>query len=151
MGEFHNIPIWFLWVLPGVILLIIEIFTPGFVVSLIGISCILAGVSSLFYPNFIFNVIVFSVSLILLLVFIRPLFLKFFVKEHKNIPETFIDSIIGKEFLVDSDIDNLKGLGYIKVGADYFKARSDNGDPITKGEVVKVLKMDGITVTVRKK
>ena len=144
-------PVWFIWIISGVFLLILEIFTPGFVVSLIGFASILAGISAIFFPNFYFNVSVFIITLIIIIIFLRPVFLKMFYKKSAYIPDTFVDSIIGKEVLVDSDIDNLKGLGYIKVGADYFKAKSANGTNIPKGDVVEILSMEGITATVKKK
>ena len=138
--------LWAIWIIAGLVLLIFEIFTPGFVVSLIGISSILTGVLAIFIKNIIIQIIVFSISLLLLMIYIRPIFLKYLVK--KDAKKSNIDALIGKNCIVETTIDNLKDEGYIKVGADYWKAKSINGSIIPKGSIVRIEKMEGITAFV---
>jgi membrane protein implicated in regulation of membrane protease activity len=139
--------IWIIWLIAGFVLLIFEIFTPGFVVSLIGAACIFTGIVSIIFPNnFIVQFISFSIALILLMIYIRPVFLKYFVRKDSR--KSNVDALIGKVCLVDTQIENLKGTGYIKVGADYWKAVSNDGSTIPKGSIVIIDKMEGITATV---
>lgn len=146
--------LWLIWFIAGIVFLIIEIFTPAFVSSVIGISCILTGVVSLIIPKSIFpyniliQVIFFSLSLLFLMLFIRPIFLKFLTKKTER--KSNLDVLIGKEVLVESEIDNIKEKGYIKVGADYFRARSLNINNIKKNDIVRIIKFEGNTAIVEK-
>lgn len=138
--------LWVIWLSLGLILLILEIFTPGFVISLIGIACLASGITAIFFKNIIVQFIIFISVLILLMIYIRPIFLKYLV--NNNTKKSNVDALIGQICIVDSEIDNLKNKGYIKVGADYWKAKSSDGNIIPKGATVKIEKMEGITATV---
>jgi membrane protein implicated in regulation of membrane protease activity len=145
------IPMWSIWLIAGIIFIIIEVFTPAFFSFIIGLACFSAGFASVFTPkdmfpgNLIIQLIVFAISLTLMMIFLRPLFLKHFAKSAKK---SNIDALIGKEVVVDSDINNISGKGYIKYGADYYKARSSDGSTIKKGSVVIIESFEGITATV---
>ena len=143
-GFFLNMPL--LWLFVGLILLILEIFTPGFVLALIGIAAIFTSVVSMVFKNIYIQFLIFGVFLILLAVFIRPIYIKFFFK--KNGKKSAVDALIGKRCLVNEEINNLKGTGYIKVGADYLKAVSSNDEIIRKGTLIKIDSFSGITATV---
>ena len=143
-----KLPLWLIWFIAGLILIVMEIFTPGFVISLIGLACLITGISAIITNNIIIHIIVFSTSIILMMFFLRPIFLKYFYK--KNPKKSNVDALIGKQVIVDSDIDNNKNKGYIKIGADYFKAISEDGSNIPKGTLVVIKKMEGITATVSK-
>ena len=138
--------LWAFWILAGIVLLIFEIFTPGFVVSLIGVACIITGVFSIFVHNFLIQLIVFSLSILLVMIFARPVLMKYFV--NTSTKKSNVDALIGKECMVDTEIDNARNTGYIKMGADYWKAKSNDGSIIPKGSVVVIEKMEGITATV---
>jgi membrane protein implicated in regulation of membrane protease activity len=146
-----GVPVWAIWIIVGIVFIIIEIFTPAFFSFIIGLACFVAGLSAVFTPsgwfpgNFIVQLAVFGASLTVMMLFLRPVFLKYFVKAGRK---SNVDALIGTEVLVDSDIDNVKGTGYVKSGADYFKARSSDGNPIEKGTVVVIEKFEGITATV---
>lgn len=147
MKGMFPIPLWVLWFVLGVILIIIEIFTPAFFAMIIGIACIITGVSAIIFPNYIIiHLIVFGVSLTLMMIFLRPVFVKYL--SRKNGTKSNVDAIIGKEAIVDKEINNDLRIGYIKIGADYYKAKSINGDVIPVGSIVKIEKMDSITATV---
>lgn len=138
--------LWAFWVILGVILIIAEIFTPGFVIALIGIASLFTGILSIIVHNIYFQLIFFGLSLTFLMIFIRPLLLKYLkiTKETKS----NVFALIGKEAIVDTEIDNLKGSGYIKIGADYWRAKSKDGSIIPKGSIVIIESMEGITATV---
>jgi membrane protein implicated in regulation of membrane protease activity len=147
-----GIPIWVIWIVVGVLCIIIEIFTPAFFSLIIGLGCFMAGITALITPtswypgNIIVQLIVFSITITILMIYVRPLFLRYFARKGRK---SNIEALIGKEVLVDSDIDNSKGTGYIKSGPDYFKAKSYNGSPISRGTVVTIEKIEGITATVK--
>ncbi len=134
-----------LWLFIGIIMLIAEIFTPGFVLGLIGVAAVLTSIVSLIFKNTYMQLFFFGVFLVLLAVFVRPIFVKFFFKGSKK---SNVDALIGKECIVTEDINSSKGTGYIKIGADYLKAISSNNEIIRKGSVVRIESLAGITVTV---
>ncbi len=141
--------LWYVWLIVGIILIVMEIFTPGFVVALIGVSALLTGLISIFIHNIYIQIVFFAISLILIMIFVRPLFLKY-LKLNKD-TKSNVFALIGKEGIVDTEINNLKGTGYVKVGADYWKAKSKDGSIIPKDSVVIIEVIDGITVTVKLK
>jgi membrane protein implicated in regulation of membrane protease activity len=138
--------IWVAWFVIGLVLLIVEIFSAGFVVSLIGLACFMAGIVSIFTDNLIIQFVVFAITMILLMIYVRPIIKKLF--SSKSNKKSNIDLLIGKVCVVDTEINNLKGTGYIKINADYWKAVSSDGSNIPKGTIVVIEKMEGITVTV---
>lgn len=57
--------------------------------------------------------------------------------------------MIGKQAIVISQIDNLKGIGQVSVGGIEWSARSGkDGTPIAVGEVVHVLAVNGVKLIV---
>lgn len=138
--------VWAFWFIAGIVLLILEIFTAGFVVSLIGVACFAGGVVSLFTNNLIIQFVVFAIALILLMIYLRPVFLKYLV--NNNNKKSTVDALIGKTAIVDSEIDNIKLSGYVKQGGDFWKAISKDGSVIEKGKLVVIESIEGNTVTV---
>ena len=61
---------------------------------------------------------------------------------------TNIDSVIGAYGLVTENIDNINGLGQVKLGGMYWTARSTSGEPIPVGTLVKVDRIEGVKVFV---
>ena len=55
-----------------------------------------------------------------------------------------MDAIVGSQGYVTADIDNISATGTVKLGAMEWTARSANGDPIPKGTLVKVEKIEGV-------
>lgn len=138
--------VWAIWFVSGLVLLILEIFTAGFVVSLIGLSCFIGGIVSLFTDNLIIQFVFFAVSLIIFMIYLRPVFYKYFEKSGGK--KSGVDALVGRVCVVDTEIDNIKSTGYVKCGADFWKAVSNDGSVIPKGSQVIIEKMEGNTVTV---
>ncbi len=150
-----GLQVWQIWFILGAFFLILEIFTPAFFSALVGVACFVAGVLAIFIPepntlNLILELILFAVSLVLLLIFIRPWFLDMFRKDADS-KESNANALIGRDALVDTEINNLQSVGYVKIGGEYWKARSADGDVIEKGKVVTVQSIEGITVIVSPK
>lgn len=56
--------------------------------------------------------------------------------------------VIGRTALVIEDIDNIAATGAVSVGGKEWTARSDTGVRILSGEVVTVLRIDGVKLIV---
>lgn len=76
-----------------------------------------------------------------LLACLRPMVRKHFTPK---LTRTNVDAIVGSQGYVTADIDNISATGTVKLGAMEWTARSANGDPIPKGTLVKVEKIEGV-------
>lgn len=91
-------------------------------------------------------VLFFAVSIALLLC-LRPIS-KRLLKQKKV--ATNADSNIGKEAVVTEEIDNLQGKGAVKIAGVEWSARSEDGSVIEKGAVVRIERIEGVKVCVRR-
>ena len=84
---------------------------------------------------------------LLLLYFTRPVAVKYFNKDRVR---TNVESLVGRQGIVISEIDNLQGIGQITVGGQEWSARSvDDGTAIPVGAVVDIMAISGVKLIVR--
>lgn len=80
-----------------------------------------------------------------LLACLRPLVRKHFTP---GLTKTNVDAIVGSRGYVTADIDNISATGTVKLGAMEWTARSASGEPLPKGTLVKVDRIEGVKVFV---
>jgi len=97
-------------------------------------------------PFWLQTVLFFAVAVITLLL-LRPLAKKHFTPK---LTKTNVDSVIGSSGLVTADIDNINATGKVKLGAMEWTARSTDGQPIEKGTLIRVDRIEGVKVYVSK-
>lgn len=90
-------------------------------------------------------VLFFGVSAVLLLC-LRP-FLKKYVTPHKT--PTNVDALIGRQAVVTEQIDNLQGVGAVKLDGAVWSARSEIGVPLPEGETVEIVRISGVKLYVQ--
>ena len=96
-------------------------------------------------PIWLQIVLFFAVSL-LLLFSTRPIAVKYF---NKNRTKTNVDSLIGKQAIVITAIDNLKAAGQVAVGGQEWSARGPESDSrIESGAVVRIIAINGVKLIV---
>lgn len=108
-------------------------FVPPALVSMILAFC---GV-----PTYLQTVVFFGLS-ILLLVFSRTIWKKY--TSFKPVESTNADALIGKIGIVTEAIDNINGIGSVKVSGQYWSARSFDGTEITENASVEILSIEGV-------
>ena len=93
------------WIIFGIVLMIAEIFTPGFLLASFGIGAF--GGSLFAYWDFEFKVQLFVFSAVTMVVFfgIRPLYNKYFHKLDDQ-RETGVNAFIGNNYKVTENINN---------------------------------------------
>lgn len=140
---------YYIWLVFGVFMIIIEIFTPGFFAASLGISSVLTSFIALIFPDIIYlHWLAFIVFNIVMFVFLRKIFIKYLYNEKQS-KKTNIDAIIGKTGIVQEKIDD-KG-GYVKVYGDMWKAiLAEDGKKIQEGKKVQVVNVEGNKVIVKK-
>lgn len=91
------------------------------------------------------QITLFIIVSILCLLAVRPL-----AKRYLNgkVQPTNVDRILGEEAQVTEDIDNIQGRGAVTIGGITWSARSQNGETIPTGALVKVLRIEGVKVFV---
>lgn len=91
------------------------------------------------------QIALFVIVSLLCLLAIRPLAKKYLTP---RIQATNADRVIGTEGRVTEDIDNIQGKGTVTIGGAVWTARSQNGDPIPAGTLVRILRIEGVKVYV---
>ena len=139
---------WWMWVLAGVILLAIEMLTPGgFFTLFFGIGALVVGVLSLagWQPGVPAQGLVFlAVSMAALLLFRKPL-LEYF--KH-TMPQTQVDSLVGETAVALEEIP-AGGVGKAELRGSSWSARNLGESPIQLNQRVRVERIDGLTLDVR--
>ena len=91
------------------------------------------------------QILLFLVVSCVLVVMLWPFIKKFL---NPKLKKTNIDAVIGSEGYVTAEINNLTATGQVKLGAMEWTARSTSGQPIPKGSLVKVDRIEGVKVFV---
>ncbi|MCD4797352.1 MAG: NfeD family protein [Candidatus Cloacimonetes bacterium] len=140
---------WMIWVGIGIICMIIEIFTPGFLFMSFGVGAILTGIiESIFTLPISFQILIFIVITFIVFISTRKLSKKIISASSE---ETNIYALKGKSATVVKDIPE-DGRGYVKVGGEEWSAVSEDGKKIGKDKKVTIQNVEGnkLIVTIKK-
>ncbi len=142
--------VWHSWMIVLIVLLILEIFTPGFVAGVLGIAAIAPALITLVAPKTAITVqlLVYVIAAAVLFVFIRPIMLRFMPAFNKKGEQTNALSLIGKKGLVTQQIEPNGTQGRVKCGGDDWRAATAGKEPIAEGCEVVVISIEGCTLTV---
>jgi len=139
----------YIWLALAIILIIVEIVTPGgFVLACIGISCIASGAASYLGFNVTIQIITFSITALTLFFGIRPFFSKYFMQSAHRI-KTNVEALVGRTGLVSERIDPATNKGRVLLGGEDWKGLSESDQVIDVGEKVIVVKVDGAKLIVQ--
>ena len=135
------------WLVPFVILLIIEILTMGLTTIWFAGGALIAFVAGVLGFGTIVQMIVFVVVSVILLIVTRPIAVKYFNKERQK---TNAESLIGQQALVLEDIDTLQSKGRVEINGQEWSAKTDEPDGrIEKNTVVVIDGIQGVKLIVR--
>ena len=138
---------WVFWLIAAGVFFIIEMATIGFLVFWFGIGALLAMATSFITDNILIQALVFIITSTLLLIFTKPLVDKF-IKIPKEV-KTNAYSIIGKKGIVISKINNIEGVGQIKIDGEVWSAKSATDEDIPENTEVEIVEIDGVKAVVR--
>lgn len=136
-----------LWLIICGACLIAEVFTIGFLLFFPGVGAFLAFIAALLGANFSLQVIIFVISTILSIIFVRPLITKLF-KEKTPTPMNS-ESLIGKTGVVLKDIHGDKK-GQVKVAGEIWSAICEENIMIEKDCKILVKEIKGVKLFVDK-
>ncbi|MBO8473268.1 MAG: NfeD family protein [Bacteroidetes bacterium] len=141
--------VWHIWAIIALVLVIIEIFTPGFAVLCLAFGAVAAAVASACSATFAWQLIWFSIVTLAAFVLVRPFLLKTF-KRSKGGRESGINALAGRQATVTERISSVDNTGRAAIDGDDWKAVSVNGDDIEKGEKVIIESVESVILRVRK-
>lgn len=138
-----------IWLVVLVLLVIIELLTMGLTTVWFAGGALAATLASLLGLPLAIQIILFLIVSGLLLFFTRPIAVKYFNKDRVR---TNAESLVGRQAIVISEIDNLQGIGQVNVGGMEWSARTrDENITLPVGAVVIVLAIDGVKLIVEEK
>lgn len=134
------------WIVVLIISIIVEVISLGLTsIWFAGGALVAAAVAALGLPLWL-QILVFVVVTLVLLVFTRPVAVKYFNKERVR---TNVESLIGRQAIVISEISNIQGIGQVTVSGQEWSARSyEEEKQIGVGAVVRIVAVSGVKLIV---
>ncbi len=139
----------YIWLIAGILLLIVEIFTADFLFASIGISCLIASIPAFIGASAGFQIATFAVAGIIIFALVRP-FVKKVIQGKNHAGELGLNTLVNKRGIVTEKIINSKNQGRVKIDGDLWRAYSENDEDIEEGASVIVKRAESITVFVEK-
>lgn len=137
------------WVILLVALVVIEVATMGLTtIWFAGGALVAAILAALHLPSYI-QIAAFIVISVVLLMFTRPLAMRYFNKDRIK---TNAESIVGKKAIVTGAIDNIKAQGQVTVSGMEWTARSVSDEvTIPEGSIVTIVAISGVKLIVEER
>ncbi len=145
--------LWIAWVVLGLILLVAEVFTSGFVLLWFGIGALAAAFAGIVgIDSLALQFLIFALVSIGLTAASRTIFVNYFSREKTGDSlRTGMDSLPGKIGTVVSSSRGSMNEGAVKVfGSTWTAYPADGEEPLEAGERVCVEKMEGASLYVRR-
>ncbi len=135
-----------IWLILLVILVVVEIFTLGLTtIWFAGGALVAIIIAALGGPVWL-QILVAVIVSFALLVFTRPVAVKYFNKDREK---TNAESLVGRQAIVVSEIDNLQGIGQVTINGMEWTARTImDGKTVPVGAVVVIRGISGVKLLV---
>lgn len=135
------------WLILFAVLLVIELMTMGLTTIWFAGGALLSALIAWIGGPVWLQITVFVVVSVVLLIFTRPIAVKYFNKNRTN---TNADRAIGEQAVVTERIDNLNGTGRVKIKGVDWSARAVEDEKIFEvDETVTVEKIEGVKAIVK--
>lgn len=137
------------WLIVLVVLIATEIATMGLTTIWFAAGALVAAIISLLGGNVWWQVDIGLVVSLLLLFFTRPIAVKYFNRERVR---TNVESLVGRQAIVISEVNNLQGTGQVNISGQEWSARASS-DSVTYpvGSVVNVVAISGVKLIVEER
>jgi len=144
--------IWILWVVFGLILIVAEIFTAGFVLLWFGIAALIAGFAALLGFDLPVQFLLFFLISISLIAASRTIFVNYLTQQNEESElKTGVDALPGKMGTVVNSSSGALNEAAVKVFGSVWTAYPVDGEePLKEGEKVFVERVQGASIYVRR-
>lgn len=138
-----------IWLIIFVACIVIEIITMGLTTIWFAGGALVAAISAAVGAPLWLQIVLCVVVSLVLLYFTRPIAVKYFNKDRVK---TNAESLVGRQAIVISEIDNLQGIGQVTVGGQEWTARTtEEGITLPVGSVVVIRAINGVKLMVEEK
>lgn len=135
------------WLVVVILSIAVEAITLGLTSIWFAGGALVALAAAAFRLPIALQVVLFFAVSVILLYFTRPIAVKYFNKDRIK---TNAESLVGRQAIVISEIDNLQGIGQVTVGGQEWSARSVEDDvKLPVGTVVDVMAINGVKLMVK--
>ena len=149
MALFTDMSMTMFWLIVLVVLVVIELLTMGLTTIWFAGGALIATVAAVLGVPLVGQVILFLVVSGVLIIFTRPLAGRYFNKDRVR---TNAESLVGRQAIVISEIDNLQGIGQVNVGGMEWSARTRiDGVRLQVGTVTTILGINGVKLIVEER
>ena len=139
----------FFWLAVLVIMIVIEILTMGLTTIWFAGGALVAFFLALLRVPFVVQIVVGLVVSLILLIFTRPIAVKYFNKDRVR---TNVESMFLSQAIVVGEIDNLHGVGRVTTGGKEWSARTTvDGIVLPVGTVVIIKAVSGVKLIVEER
>jgi len=143
---------WILWTVLGVVLVIAEVFTPGFVLLWFGVGALAAALAAFLGAGLAAQFILFIVVSSALTALSRTIFVNYFTAHGE--PDGMkmgVESLPGQVGTVVTSSQGALNEGAVKVfGSTWTAFPAEGEEPLEIGDRVSVERVDGATIYVRR-
>ncbi len=138
-----------IWLVIFVVCIVAEIATMGLTTIWFAGGALAAAAGAACNGPLWLQIVLFVAVSLVLLYFTRPIAVKYFNKDRVK---TNAESLVGKQAIVTSEIDNLQGIGQVIVGGQEWTARTvQEGITLPVGSVVFIRAISGVKLMVEEK
>ncbi|MCM1989858.1 NfeD family protein [Oceanirhabdus seepicola] len=138
-----------IWLFILILFLVVEGLSSALISIWFCFGSLAAWICSIFTDSIGIQITVFFLVSIVTLIFTRPIIKKLIKSKEET--RTNCSLLIGESGVVTEDIDNIRGLGAVKIKGNVWTARSSNDENITKDTIVIIERIEGVKLIIRKK
>ena len=136
-----------LWLVVLIVSIGVEVATLGLTSIWFAGGAVVAVIVAAFHGPVWLQILLFFAVSLLLLFFTRPIAVRYFNRDRVR---TNVESMIGRQAIVTSEIDNLQGIGQVTVGGQEWSARTEgDGLNLQPGTVVDIVAVNGVKLIVK--
>ena len=136
-----------LWLVVLIVSIGVEVATLGLTSIWFAGGAVVAVIVAAFQGPVWLQILLFFAVSLLLLFFTRPIAVRYFNRDRVR---TNVESMIGRQAIVTSEIDNLQGIGQVTVGGQEWSARTEaDGMNLQPGTVVDIVAVNGVKLIVK--
>ena len=138
-----------IWLVLLVVFIVVELATLGLATIWFAGGALIAALAAMLGAPIFVQVVLFVLVSGILLVFTRPIAVKYFNKDRIK---TNAESLVGMQAIVISEIDNLQGAGRVTInGVEWMGRNIDKSKTIPVGTVVIIRAIDGAKLIVEER
>lgn len=144
----HALAPWQIWVIGGIILIILEMFTCTFFLASFGAAALITAIPAANDASLSWQLATFAISNAVLLAVLRPLAVRSLYRKS-DVRPTNVNALIGQTGTVVDQIHDSHRPGRVKLGGEEWRALSEDGLQLPPDTVVEIVSIDSATLIVR--